>query len=187
MEYQFVHSSDLLLNIRFIATYGTFVNPKQGYRMWHLLWQHCLTLIKITRWANEMQNYFTNISVIVICFVCLKFIMILNNMINIDTTGLYSAANSAHKIIGRFIIILILNRKCKPIDEFVVQMSRQDSLESFDFIAWSNLAEQITVRIAQIMIQATDLAQILYGVTIKEKNAGHAKFQYGRHFPRWPP
>ena len=41
--------------------------------------------------------------------------------------------------------------------------------------------------IVQIMIQATDLAQILYRVTLQEKNAGHAKFQYGRHFPRWPP
>ena len=58
-----------------------------------------------------MQNYFTNIIVIVICFVCLKFNMILNNMINIDATGLYSAANSSHKIIGRFIIIIILNRR----------------------------------------------------------------------------
>ena len=25
------------------------------------------------------------------------------------------------------------------------------------------------------------------GVTFQEKKAGHAKFQYGRHFPRWPP
>ena len=25
------------------------------------------------------------------------------------------------------------------------------------------------------------------GVTLQEKIAGHAKFQYGRHFPRWPP
>ena len=50
-----------------------------------------------------------------------------------------------------------------------------------------NVAEQITVRIVQIMIQATDLAQILYGGHYSRKNAGHAKFQYGRHFPRWPP
>ena len=25
------------------------------------------------------------------------------------------------------------------------------------------------------------------GVTLQEKDAGHAKFQYGRHFQRWPP
>ena len=42
-------------------------------------------------------------------------------------------------------------------------------------------------RIAQIMIQATDLAQILYRSHPLRKNAGHAKFQYGRHFPIWPP
>ena len=42
-------------------------------------------------------------------------------------------------------------------------------------------------RIVQIMIQATDLAQVLYRGLSSRKNAGHAKFQYGHHFPRWPP
>ena len=52
------------------------------------------------------------------------------------------------------------------------------------------IVEQITAyvrRIVQIMIQATYLAQILYRGLSSRKNAGHAKFQYGRHFPRWPP
>ena len=67
------------------------------------------------------------------------------------------------------------------------------------------LVEQIIAyvrRIVQIMLQATDLAKILYmghpsrkqiwqkysiWVTLQEKNVGHAKFQYGHHFPIWPP
>ena len=45
-------------------------------------------------------------------------------------------------------------------------------------------AEQITMRVVQIMIQVTYLAQIIYGGSpFMTKNAGHAKFQYGRHFP----
>ena len=50
------------------------------------------------------------------------------------------------------------------------------------------LAEQITVRIVQIMIQATDLAQILYGGHFSRKIRGPRKFfnmaaifQDGRH------
>ena len=49
------------------------------------------------------------------------------------------------------------------------------------------LAEQISVRIFQIVIQATNLVQILYRGPLPENNVGHAKFQYGRHFSRWPP
>ena len=41
-------------------------------------------------------------------------------------------------------------------------------------------------RIVQIMIQATDLAQILYRGH-PSKKTGRAKFQYGRHIPIWPP
>ena len=44
-----------------------------------------------------------------------------------------------------------------------------------------HLAEQITVRIVQIMIQATDLAQILYGGHFSRKNCGPRKISI------WPP
>ena len=54
------------------------------------------------------------------------------------------------------------------------------------------LAEQITVRIVQIMIQATDLAQILYGGHYSRKKRGPRKnfnmaaiFQDGRHRVSW--
>ena len=52
-----------------------------------------------------------------------------------------------------------------------------------------DIVEQIIAhvrRIVQIMIQATDLVQILYRGYPSRKNAGHAKFQYGRHFPMPP-
>ena len=52
------------------------------------------------------------------------------------------------------------------------------------------LVEQIIAyarRIVQIMIQAQIWHIYSIGVTLQEKNAGHAKFQYGRHFPIWPP
>ena len=46
---------------------------------------------------------------------------------------------------------------------------------------WRQLAEQITVRIVQIMIQATDLAQILYGGHYSRKKRGPRKISI------WPP
>ena len=69
-------------------------------------------------------------------------------------------------------------------------LARSGSLNLFH--AWtlgmeanSRLADQITVRIVKIVIQATDLVQILY--TLQEKKRGLRKISYGRHFPRWPP
>ena len=44
-----------------------------------------------------------------------------------------------------------------------------------------HIAEQITVRIVQIMIQATDLAQILYGGHNSRKKRGPRKISI------WPP
>ena len=46
---------------------------------------------------------------------------------------------------------------------------------------WGMIAEQITVRIVQIMMQATDLAQILYGGHFSRKESGPRKISI------WPP
>ena len=48
-------------------------------------------------------------------------------------------------------------------------------------IIWSHIVEQITIRIVQIMIQATDLAQILYGGYYSRKKCGPRKISI------WPP
>ena len=91
-----------------------------------------------------------------------------------------------HFLCHAIVIQEILVRMNKKRQKFVFGYLDNSGLIMVLIITSCTLAEQITVRIVQIMIQATYFAQILYGVTFEEKNAGHAKFQYGRHFPRWP-
>ena len=71
--------------------------------------------------------------------------------------------------------------------------SRRNQVLYYSTSQFSNecIAEQITVRIVQIMIQATDLAQILYGVNISEKTRATQNFNMaaiyrdGRHWVSW--
>ena len=103
-----VHRNEFLLNTRCIAAYGTFFKHPNNVNVCNTCLERYRCVNLINRTNISVQNWFRNTIVFVNCsyFVCLKFILTLNNTINTDTSGSYSATNSIREIMGCFMIII---------------------------------------------------------------------------------